>query len=707
MPQKPSAKQSNTRSRRNLALVVTLLIVGLLLLVVTFAPLVMETQDSAAETIDTPAPSQGASSQSLIVLPDDGVAVVLELIERAQESIRLKIYLMTYRDIRAALIRAANRGVDVRVIIEKNPTGGGDSNQISYDELVDGGVSVKWAPATFRLTHEKSLVIDDREALFGTFNYTVSSFSSNREYGVRLDDPSIVDDIASIFDADWDAVGIELSDDSPLVLSPTNSRDRIYDIVDGAEQTLWLEQATLLDEDVTDRLIQAVHRGVEVRFIGADRGGADDYAEANYERLRQAGAQVALLGDPQIHAKVILADGERALIGSINMTFASMELNRELGILTQDPDVVERLQDTMANDWTQASKIVVAPEGVIPWDEARHFVGADVTLEGEIVRTYDSGKVTFLNFDDDYRNTLSIVIFPDAYDLFPTPPAEHFLDRRIQVEGRVKEYQGAPEIIVETARQIQIMGDDTEDNSQTVPQVTRTEAPIPDIVPWQDAIDYVGEDITIEGAVVRTYDSGNVTFLNFSNNWQGTMSVVIFAADYEKFPEPPESLYLNQELHVSGRVKEYKGAPEIVVESPDQIEIVGQTMPSSAEAEGSAGAEVSEGAEDSAPAEGSESAESVTGIISWQEADAHVGQELTVEGRIVRANDTGSITFLNFSKKKGGFVAVVFADDYDNFGDLPVRLYDGKEVWISGEITAYKGTPQIVVRSPEQVEVFE
>jgi len=52
-------------------------------------------------------------------------------------------------------------------------------------------------------------------------------------------------------------------------------------------------------------------------------------------------------------------------------------------------------------------------------------------------------------------------------------------------------------------------------------------------------------------------------------------------------------------------------------------------------------------------------------------------------------------------------VAVVFADDYGKFPQPPADLYDGKEVWITGEIASHKGVPQIVLTSPDQVEVFD
>jgi len=50
---------------------------------------------------------------------------------------------------------------------------------------------------------------------------------------------------------------------------------------------------------------------------------------------------------------------------------------------------------------------------------------------------------------------------------------------------------------------------------------------------------------------------------------------VIFQDDWEKWPQSPDELFYGKAVRVTGEVELYKGAPEIIVESPDQIELVG------------------------------------------------------------------------------------------------------------------------------------
>jgi len=50
---------------------------------------------------------------------------------------------------------------------------------------------------------------------------------------------------------------------------------------------------------------------------------------------------------------------------------------------------------------------------------------------------------------------------------------------------------------------------------------------------------------------------------------------VIFASDFPEFAMPPEFLYSGKTVHIIGIIKEYKGSPEIIVKTPDQIKVIG------------------------------------------------------------------------------------------------------------------------------------
>jgi len=93
-------------------------------------------------------------------------------------------------------------------------------------------------------------------------------------------------------------------------------------------------------------------------------------------------------------------------------------------------------------------------------------------------------------------------------------------------------------------------------------------------ISWESAGKYIGKRVTVQGTIVRSYNSGKACFLNFHRNFTRYMSLTIFENALRKFPFQPEKYYLHKTVRVKGKIKMYKGRPEIVVESPRQIEVV-------------------------------------------------------------------------------------------------------------------------------------
>jgi len=96
------------------------------------------------------------------------------------------------------------------------------------------------------------------------------------------------------------------------------------------------------------------------------------------------------------------------------------------------------------------------------------------------------------------------------------------------------------------------------------------------------------------------------------------------------------------------------------------------------------------------------------GVISYLDAGKYIGQTKTVEGTIVKTfkYTKGKIIFLNFHDPyQGYFTAIIWSSGWDKFPFAPEVYYKGKEVRVTGEIIEYKGSPEIVVRGPSQIEV--
>jgi DNA/RNA endonuclease YhcR with UshA esterase domain len=94
-------------------------------------------------------------------------------------------------------------------------------------------------------------------------------------------------------------------------------------------------------------------------------------------------------------------------------------------------------------------------------------------------------------------------------------------------------------------------------------------------------------------------------------------------------------------------------------------------------------------------------------MIKPEEAPAHVGQMVTVEGTIsdVHHAKSGRATLLNMGGRypNNVFTAVIFADDASKFPNVDSLI--GKAVGISGSIHVYKGRPEIILNDAGQIKI--
>ena len=94
------------------------------------------------------------------------------------------------------------------------------------------------------------------------------------------------------------------------------------------------------------------------------------------------------------------------------------------------------------------------------------------------------------------------------------------------------------------------------------------------VISWDSAGNHIGKHMTVQGTIVRSHNSGTACFLNFHRNFTRYMSIAIFENSFWRFPFQPEKFYLNKTIRVTGKIRKYKGRPEIIVNSPGQIKIV-------------------------------------------------------------------------------------------------------------------------------------
>ncbi len=179
---------------------------------------------------------------------------------------------------------------------------------------------------------------------------------------------------------------------------------------------------------------------------------------------------------------------------------------------------------------------------------SRHLEGKSVYLEYDVEKRDKYQRILAYVFIED-GTFFNAKLLRDGYaELLTIPPNVKYVDL---LESQVKEARN---------------------NNRGLWNKTETEKDedLP-VISWEDAADYIGQKVIVKGKIVDTYDSGKALFLNFDENHSDTFTAVIFKSDEYKFDVVPEDYYLNKTVKVKGKVKVYKGAPEIIVEEPDQI----------------------------------------------------------------------------------------------------------------------------------------
>jgi phosphatidylserine/phosphatidylglycerophosphate/cardiolipin synthase-like enzyme len=305
----------------------------------------------------------GVQGVKVFVEPDASDSPITSAILGAQKSVWVEMYLLSDRNVIRALEEAAHNGRDVRVMIEPHPFGGGTSPTRTIDQLKAAGIQAQPTSSSFALTHEKGMIIDGSTAYIMTSNFTRAALggssgsksgTTNREYDIVDTNSQDVQAVVAIFNADWNRTNAQFND-SNLVVSPVNSRNAFTTLINSARKTLLLEGEEMQDSDIEQALVNAAKRGVHVQVIlPAPRGSSSDSNSRGISTISQGGVQVKEDRRLYMHAKIIVVDGQKAFVGSENISTQSLDRNRELGILVSDGGVLNTLQQTFQQDWSDS-----------------------------------------------------------------------------------------------------------------------------------------------------------------------------------------------------------------------------------------------------------------------------------------------------------------------------------------------------------------
>ncbi|EKD69963.1 MAG: putative membrane associated protein [uncultured bacterium] len=307
-------------------------------------------------------------ADQLIIEPDMGRKPIVDLLNQAQHSISLVMYGFTDETLLNALLKQHERGKSLKIILEQSPYKTQNENKKTIFLLKKNHIDWQNSIPPFRLVHQKTLIIDDKNALVMTFNFTHSSFKNQRNFALNIDEKKQVNAIKNIFSADWNHVPIhETSAD--LVVSPDNSRQKILALIKTATHSINVYAQSINDDKIIGALAKAARNGAHIKILTSAK-----IPQKQADFMRHAGIEIKQSKQLYIHAKVIIINNTSAMIGSINFTRASLENNRELSVITHNVNIVKQLNATFNHDWRNTSSFEMQQYTLIGAKILRKFI---------------------------------------------------------------------------------------------------------------------------------------------------------------------------------------------------------------------------------------------------------------------------------------------------------------------------------------------
>ena len=326
-------------------------------------------------------------SRSLIVLPDDTAKPILDAITAASKSLRIKMFIFSDPTLLQAVVDAQKRGVKVRVMLNPARRSGESENADSRKFLSEGGVEVLDSNPAFDLTHEKSMVVDDTTAFIKSLNWEPRNLTETRDYAVSTSHKHEVNEIIECFEADWTRSEFNPGENSHLIWCVGNGRQRMGQFIDEATHSLWLQNERYQDPVVIEHLVRANRRGVKIHLMARPphklRKEKLIEGVGGLRILEDVGVKIHKLKHVKLHAKLLFADGVRAIIGSINIAPGSFDSRRELAIEVRDANIVDRLHTVVHYDWENSRPMDLSDEGLLAeLEDYDENVVEDLALNG-------------------------------------------------------------------------------------------------------------------------------------------------------------------------------------------------------------------------------------------------------------------------------------------------------------------------------------
>jgi cardiolipin synthase len=338
-----------------------------------------------------------ATSGAKIDLLIDGEATfqsIFAAIDNAKESVWVQFFIIhddqLGRALADRLVAAARRGVECRVLFDQVGSKGLPeswgarlrSEGIHVERFVTNRQFGRRFQINFR-NHRKLVIVDALVAFLGGLNVGDEYMGRSRRFGpwrdthIRIEGPSVPGFQLSFLE-DWHYITGEVPpfrlpkpivapEPSPLVFPIASGPAENWSIcpavylsiINSATRRLWIASPYFVPgSPLFYAICHAAIRGVDVRIIlpqMADHLLPWLSSFTYYQKLREAGVKLWRYQRGFMHQKVLLADDDISIVGSINVDYRSFMLNFELSAAIQDKNFADRIEAMFLADFDKSA----------------------------------------------------------------------------------------------------------------------------------------------------------------------------------------------------------------------------------------------------------------------------------------------------------------------------------------------------------------
>ena len=271
-----------------------------------------------------------------------------QAIDQARISVDVAAYSLSLYSIQSALIRAHNRGVGVRMVMETD-----NMNDSAPQALIAAGIPII-GDKQKGLMHDKFIVIDRAEVWTGSMNFTKDGTYDDNNNLVRIRSERVAEDYTvefeEMFKDDFFGPNAIAATPYPRVVvdgvpmeiyfSPDDHvASRIIELLRGARQSIYFMAYSFTADDFGMVLRQKDQQGLTIAGVmeqdqvKSNQGGEFPYFQKN--RM-----SVYLDGNPSLmHHKVFIIDKSIVITGSYNFSASAETTNDENVVIFFDPRI--------------------------------------------------------------------------------------------------------------------------------------------------------------------------------------------------------------------------------------------------------------------------------------------------------------------------------------------------------------------------------